>query len=120
MTDEEVELVDPQQTDDNADDGSGLNLQVLTFLLVAATFVWVTGTPTLQTVEKTHWEKEVISPHEIVRSSGQMVCTDNVKHHEFWGGRYVPPDADEQGTCFMKQMKSHLQLEVYGVKLTLW
>lgn len=71
-------------------------------------------------VEKAHWEKEVISPHEIVQSSGQMVCTDNVKPHEFWGGRYVPPDADEEGVCFMKQMKSHLQLEVYGVKLTLW
>lgn len=42
MTDEEVELIDTQQTDNDADNGSGLNLQVLTFLLVAATFVWVT------------------------------------------------------------------------------
>lgn len=124
MTDEEVELVDTQQTDNDADNGSRLNLQVLTFLLVAATFVWVTGTPTLQETTTQDWKIHSLQKGQKATVDdgtcyGTKTVERTVEHRSnlFIVDKHRVAKSDN-AACFEREKYRLKQLELYGHRLT--
>lgn len=118
MTDEEVELVDLQQTDNDTHSGSGLNLQVLTFLLVAATFVWITGTPALQETTTHDWKKHDLNTGTVAdfrAPAKDVTCTKSVEYDQRMMMYLATSD---EAVCFERKAYRLKQLELYGHKLT--
>lgn len=107
------------------------DLIVPTFLLVLLTFVWVTGSPSMQTVavEKVQQFNVDSKPEfgEIEEySPGDIVCTSNV---ELWTGVSVESDRDvfpklkdtasEPGQCAVVTYVKKTKVELYGFEVVL-